>query len=48
VSWLPRWRNGEPIEPEPPIDLSAIPPPYGPDPIVFGDQPRVKGWTWDL
>ena len=24
----------------------AWPDPYGPDPVVFGAEPRVKGWNW--
>ena len=47
LTWVPRWRNGQPVEP--PRFLEAETDewldPYGPDPIVFGDVPRVReGW----
>ena len=48
MTWVARWRNGQPVE-EPPRYLEAVtdewPDPYGPDPVVFGCVPRVwDGW----
>ena len=48
MTWVPRWRNGRPVK-EPPRYLEGVtderPDPYGPDPVVSGDVPRVRdGW----
>jgi hypothetical protein len=48
MTWVPRWRNGRLIE-EPPRCLEAEtderPDLHGPDPVVFGAEPRVNGWN---
>jgi hypothetical protein len=43
--WVARWRGGAPVEPDPPRylegEIDGWPDPHGPDPIVFGAEPRV-------
>ena len=75
TAWVPRWRNGRPVEQPPDPGLAEWarlseeiihgrapdapdggPVPLygehgalgwaGPDPVVFGTLPRVKGWNW--